>query len=1821
MKKVWIALLIAIAWTAVASAGGLIPDEYPKFDSARIFNKIQMIADSLGVCGEIFYGGVGSTDPDSLYAITCDTRDTINLMAAGGAGADSAQVAGWIGDSTANYRRNALLLAFPSYRFDASTTKGNPGSGDIRFDNATPASVTALYINDATIVGEAALSFWNVVDTGYIITIQGASDPIVDASQYRVTATGDSSNWWHFTVTTLGSGTLPSASDTLYLTVLARDVRTGVWLDEGEIMAVVRDTLSDAIGMNDRDILNVNVLNADTVATDALVGGSTDSLIVYFSPTTDTSRYMYIKGGGANGDTLIWVLDDKTQYVLGPHAAGAGSDDQDIYIDGTLGTDTVDIVAGSGISVTKSAGGGYDSATLALTTLTSDWDVGDARVTAESFVAESLLVGADGDTVLMYVSTSGSQTGQLVFRDSVSGEKTLAQLAAGGGELNQSLGFLTYRFDAGTSDADPGSGNIAFNSGTPGSVSKLWVDDNSIYGFLAEANIAVLDTGYVVSLNHSSAPSTGASIYRVDSIADRTGYWMIGVTHLGSAVIPSALDTLMMTIVARDVRTGGGGGNDSAAILHDATDTTHVASWVGDTLMLEDTTVAGAEVVIASPDADLIVLATVIGDTTTITDAFNMAVTLYLKIDTGATNYYSPFYTQIGQEPGEDWVWAWNGTANRWEAQAQTGGSGEATSAINLANANAYGWFYQESVDELQFRSLQTGHGAQVVDTSSNDSTYVIEVDTTIQAFRKALARAGGTMTGRIRDLVIDSPTTGRYTAITFVDTADATHYFRWDAEGPKFQLEERLWIDGVLEVTGTIVGSGIIQAQGAYVSLNSDGPDGDSYLGFYKGSANGRTLLWNNTADRFEMNDVLLVENALLITDTGATTGSEALQVIFRDSAVQTHTLGFSQRLQRFELSKELVVTGRVITDTVQSPLVASRPIYLISDTTNVKYLDARDDISSIENLYLNADSSAVDVAVFFAQTGVDPELRYSNSNARFQFNENVFVTGTLESSLRVTAESHAAESLIVGATGDTVLMYVSTSGSQTGQLVFRDSVSGEKTLAELVAGAGGFSRLKESTGAYVTDSMVFLGLNDISSSQGTGGNVDTIYMDHTDADHDYSGDFRPSTVLLAFPSYRFDATTTKEDPGSGDIRFDNATPASVTAIYVDDGTIAGELATAFWGVVDTGYVLSIQGASDPLADASQYRITAVGDSSGWTHLEVTTISSGTLPTASDTLYLTLLARDVRTGGSPTDNVYDFGTHADNEIPRYHTVGGDGADSIQAGATNNPTISDAGVLTANEGVASTGTITAGAYNDTTADGEFRVVLNNKEGLMVGDSVATDSAFYAKRITTDSINTGEGWIAKFDGTGLSIAGGVLNASGGGTFADTALYLAQIQNGDTTLSIQSDTLMMVWGGTLDDTLRIFNQSDDNIWIDVSSNAYLVISPDTVAWPIGRVNNFSTSYFAVVSGDMTITNNAITEPKISESVGSPSDNDLLTYNLAGTNFTWETPTGTGSVLRTSGGESLVGDSLDEYSATMWLMEPIQYAFSTTTTDGDPGAGVFRYNNATQGISTEIFADDLNMLGEGVDTLVSMIDNGFYLRLQKIRDDAVYHIWPITAVTVNASGYSKIQLGAQADGAGSFSANDTVIFQVMSFPNLVIGDSVAALRDGDVWTGVHDFGGATSLEIPQSALPNPTDIGHLFMDNDDYALVGTDGTDDHVIAQRMKWAQINVDDPENLEADTVVILWVREGPFPAGIIIDSVYFMQEDASSYTVVFREGTDMNSGLTTIETLTASAEQAANGSAIDNPTIETGNVVMAVIPTTARTKVTVGIAFHIPPFN
>ena len=104
---------------------------------------------------------------------------------------------------------------------------------------------------------------------------------------------------------------------------------------------------------------------------------------------------------------------------------------------------------------------------------------------------------------------------------------------------------------------------------------------------------------------------------------------------------------------------------------------------------------------------------------------------------------------------------------------------------------------------------------------------------------------------------------------------------------------------------------------------------------------------------------------------------------------------------------------------------------------------------------------------------------------------------------------------------------------------------------------------------------------------------------------------------------------------------------------------------------------------------------------------------------------------------------------------------------------------------------------------------------------------------------------------------------------------------------------------------------------------------------------------------------------------------------------------------------------------------------YKFATSTTDGDPGAGILRFDDGTYADVTEIYIDDADQYGvtTQADTATwgssTSTIKGF-LHIVDINDSSTYARFKVTAAVTDASGYNKITVVHLASN-NTFSAAD--------------------------------------------------------------------------------------------------------------------------------------------------------------------------------------------------
>lgn len=136
-------------------------------------------------------------------------------------------------------------------------------------------------------------------------------------------------------------------------------------------------------------------------------------------------------------------------------------------------------------------------------------------------------------------------------------------------------------------------------------------------------------------------------------------------------------------------------------------------------------------------------------------------------------------------------------------------------------------------------------------------------------------------------------------------------------------------------------------------------------------------------------------------------------------------------------------------------------------------------------------------------------------------------------------------------------------------------------------------------------------------------------------------------------------------------------------------------------------------------------------------------------------------------------------------------------------------------------------------------------------------------------------------------------------------------------------------------------------------------------------------------------------------------------------------------------------------------------VNFTYSTTTADADPGSGVFRLNNATIASATAAYIDDLDASANAISTWLDTFDDSTNtvrgtLVIRGVTTQTAFAVFDVTGSVVNGTGYRKLTLTHRASG-GVWTNAQT--FAMMFF------------RAGDAGAGavssVNGFAGAVVLE----------------------------------------------------------------------------------------------------------------------------------------------------------
>lgn len=144
-------------------------------------------------------------------------------------------------------------------------------------------------------------------------------------------------------------------------------------------------------------------------------------------------------------------------------------------------------------------------------------------------------------------------------------------------------------------------------------------------------------------------------------------------------------------------------------------------------------------------------------------------------------------------------------------------------------------------------------------------------------------------------------------------------------------------------------------------------------------------------------------------------------------------------------------------------------------------------------------------------------------------------------------------------------------------------------------------------------------------------------------------------------------------------------------------------------------------------------------------------------------------------------------------------------------------------------------------------------------------------------------------------------------------------------------------------------------------------------------------------------------------------------------------------------------------------------VQQHYSTTTTDSDPGTGIFRLNNATLASVTAVYLDNANANGDSIANYLLSFDDGGSstnrgnLLILGVTDTSHFLLCRVTGSVVDGSGYKKLTVSHLAS-AGTWANGES--FQVLFLPAGPTGPSGTGLFTGSEATVTPAMGDKVAL-----------------------------------------------------------------------------------------------------------------------------------------------------------
>ena len=334
---------------------------------------------------------------------------------------------------------------------------------------------------------------------------------------------------------------------------------------------------------------------------------------------------------------------------------------------------------------------------------------------------------------------------------------------------------------------------------------------------------------------------------------------------------------------------------------------------------------------------------------------------------------------------------------------------------------------------------------------------------------------------------------------------------------------------------------------------------------------------------------------------------------------------------------------------------------------------------------------------------------------------------------------------------------------------------------------------------------------------------------------------------------TWDFSTSTAFSDPGSGNVRYNDATPASVTDIFISDTSNNGLDMGSVIGALKSGDLLYIEDSDG--TGLQLWNVSTVSDQTAWWQISVSLVAGGTLPTNASECYFRFfhtVPQSLTIGSQPQFLGVNIGNATDTTITRVS------AGVIAVEGVTVPTISSSDTLT-----------------NKTIDGDNNTISNLDIGNEVDWPVAADVADRTAFASGDKLLIQEAGVGlrKIDYDDLPGAGGGITD---GSTLSTGLIFPNTGMGLSVLDTGGDHEMQIRAGsdfTADRTMT-FTMGDANRTLTINADTTLgggthsgTNTGDQTITLTGDVTGSGTGSFAA-----TIAADAVTYDKMQDTTGT-------------------------------------------------------------------------------------------------------------------------------------------------------------------------------------------------------------------------------------------------------------------------------------------------------------------------------------------------------------